>query len=83
MNNKGQTTAMVILFALFFFILGSLFLNFFPSLVDSARVSLSCTDNTISDGSKLACLGGDLVLPYFILAIVSTAGGVIVSRLTI
>lgn len=83
MNNKGQTTAMVILFAFFFFILGSLFLNFFPSLVDSARVNLNCTDNTISDGSKLTCLMVDGFMPYVIICILSVIGGMIASRLTL
>ena|SRR3990167_8883984 len=35
----------------------------------------------VSDGTKLTCLATDAAVPYFILAIIATAGGVIIGRL--
>ena len=84
MNRKGQTLGMTVLFAIFFFLFGSLFLNFFPSLVDNARIDLNCTAaNTISDGTKVLCLMVDGFMPYLIWCILSVIGGFIASRLTL
>lgn len=84
MNNKGQNSIMLAIFvALLIFIAGMTFLNFIKPEVTSARTNLSCSDLTQSDGVKLTCLVFDVVVPYFIIAIFSIAGGVIVERLLI
>lgn len=81
MNKKGFTQiGITFLIAFFFFIAGMIFLNPITDDVSTARTSLNCGDSTISDGNKLTCLGIDLVVPYFILAIFSIAGGHITAK---
>lgn len=72
-----------VLFAAFFFILGIVFVNFIQPEVRNAETGLDCTNLTISDGAKLACLITGGVVPYFIVLILSVAGGVIMERLVI
>ena len=86
MNNKGQTIAMSILFAVFLFIFGMLFLNFLRPLIIDVRNAdnLDCQDvASISDGIKVTCLLTDGVIPYFIVTIISLAGGILTSKLLI
>lgn len=84
MNNSGQTLMLSILFAVFIFIFGILILNIIKPDVPTARIGLDCTNyNNISDGNKVTCLMVDWVVPYFILLVISAAGGVILERLLI
>jgi len=83
MNNKAQTLGLSVLYAVFFFVLGILFINFLQPDIRIAQTSLDCSNvSGISDGNKLTCLLVDGVMPYFIIAILSTAVGIITSRLT-
>lgn len=73
-----------LLFGLILFIFGILFVNFIIPDVTTFRTELSCSSPTsISDGTKLTCLLGDGVVPYFIVLLISTAGGIMLSRLAI
>lgn len=81
MNRKGQTLFLSILIAVMIFAFGMLVLNFLLPDVDTARTALNCTNATISDGNKIACLGTDGVVPYFIILIISTGGGLVLSKL--
>lgn len=85
MNKKGQTLGMAILIAITIFIVGMLCVNFLKPEITRARNStnLDCDGSTISDGTKLACLAVDIVIPYFIVIVFSVAGGVIASRFLI
>ena len=83
MNNKGQTMFIAIIVACMIFFAGAIMVNFFKDDITSARTSMDCTNPTISDGSKLTCLGIDIVIPYFIIVFLSAAGGLIASRLMI
>jgi hypothetical protein len=82
MNNRGQTLMLSVVFAVILFFAGALFLNFLPSEVTTARSAsaLDCQNSTISDGTKLTCLVVDTTIPYWILLILSSAGGFIISR---
>ena len=65
------------------FIVGSMVIDFFKDDITIVRNSanLDCTNSTgISDGTKLTCLGIDLIVPYFFLAILSLTGGVIIAN---
>ena len=81
-NKKANTgeIALTVLIAGMFFISGMLFINPLRDSYDSFRSDVGCSDVSISDGAKVLCLGADLVNPLFILMVVSTAGGVVVSR---
>lgn len=84
MNNKGQTQIMLaVLVAIIIFLAGMIFLNYLEPSVSDARVNLSCSDTSQSDGTKLTCLIFDVVVPYFIIVVLSIAGGVITERLLI
>ena len=79
MNRRGGVfLGLVIGFMLF--MAGMVVLNFIKDDVTSARVNLNCDDMTISDGSKLTCLAVDGVVPYFIIILLSTAGGIMFGR---
>lgn len=84
MNNKGQM-GIAIITALMIFMVGVLVINILKPEIDNARsssVGLDCTNSSgISDGTKLTCLAVDFVVPYFILIILSAAGGLITERL--
>lgn len=84
MNDKGQTTMLSIWFAIFIFLFGIVFINFLALDVDTARTALDCSNPAgISDGIKLTCLVVDVAVPYWILLILSIAGGLILERLLI
>lgn len=81
MNKKGQTTMLTVLFAIFIFLAGVVFINFLIPEVDVFRATMECSNAAvISDGTKLTCLFGDAVIPYWILLIVSLSGGAILER---
>lgn len=83
MNTKGQGLILAVVMAVMIFMAGMLLTNFLKGEVTSARSSLTgldCNNSTISDGNKVTCLGVDLVIPYFIWAVISVAGGIIISR---
>lgn len=80
MNKKGAIMLSV-WFAIFIFIFGILFLNFIYPNVAQTRIDLDCTNVTgISDGNKMTCLATDLTVPYWILLVISVAGGVVLDR---
>lgn len=82
MSSKGQTLGLAVLYSLFFFVFGILFINFLQPDIISVQNSLSCSSPlTISDGTKIVCLMVDGVMPYFIIGIVSVAMGAITARL--
>ena len=65
MNKKGSLFLGMV-FAIFFFIIGMLFLPLMKDGVTYARTEVGCSTSSISDGAKLVCLGLDLGVPYFI-----------------
>lgn len=82
-NKKAQTMGLAILSAIAVFVVGLMFINFIMPEVTNFRVDMTCSDSSISDGSKLMCLMGDLVVPYVILVIISLGVGAITARLAL
>ena len=82
MNKRGQSLFLSIVVALAIFMIGSLFINFITPEITITRDSthLDCSNDDISDGNKLSCLAVDIVVPYFIIIILSAAGGIITAR---
>ena len=93
MNKQGQTIFMSVIVGIFLFLFGILFVSILDTetkelenpTTSSGSPSLNCgsADNptlTITDGAKLACLGTETIVPYFIVLIVSVAGGFITER---
>ena len=73
-----------IVIALMLFIMGMLMINFLKDRVTDTRNNLECSTNTtISDGTKLACLITDSVIPYIMLVLLSGAGGILLARFLI
>lgn len=62
------------------FFAGMLIANFLTQDVTTFRTAMDCTNQSISDGNKITCLVGDLVMPYFIWAIISLAGGIVIAK---
>lgn len=80
MDKKGNLS-MGVIFAIFFFILGMLMLPLVKDGVTDARDNIGCsTSGSLSDGAKIICLGLDLGVPFFIVAILTFVGGFIGSR---
>ena len=71
--------------AIMLFIIGITMFNFIAPQIDLARNpdNLDCSNPTISDATKLTCLGVDIVVPYYLILIFSATGGVITYRLLI
>lgn len=82
MNKKGNQLISDITIAIMIFAVGMLFANFLPDIIDYSRSSngMDCDNQNISDGAKVVCLGIDLINTYWIVIVISTAGGVILSR---
>lgn len=84
MNKKGQNLILAILAAVMVFIFGMLVMNHLMGDVSLTRtVGLDCTNSDISDGTKLTCIGVDLVIPIMILTVLSVSVGAILSRFII
>lgn len=85
MNKQGQSLGIgaAIIVAVFIFIVGISIVNFMQSEVTTARTDLGCSDTSISDGAKLTCLVVDVVVPYFIVIVLSLAGGGITAKLLV
>lgn len=84
MNKNGQAMlGAAIVTAIIIFIVGSMTIDLIKPEITTARNStgLDCSNYTgISDGTKLTCLGVDIIIPYFFLLVLSISGGVIVSK---
>jgi len=83
-NKKGQTLGISIIIGITILIVGLMSINFVRDEVTDVRLAsgLDCSNSTgISDGTKLTCLAVDLVVPYFLLLVLSAVGGIIVARL--
>ena len=84
LEDKRGSTYSVIMIALMLFMVGFVVANFLKSPMDDARADLKCSDAAnISDGTKWMCLAVDMTMVYFIILIISIAGGVIVDKLMI
>jgi len=77
MNKKGNMFFGVTI-ALFIYIIGVLFIPFLVDDVDTFRTNMECSDASITDGAKIACLQSDILIPYFIWVFVSITLGIIV-----
>jgi len=73
---------MGVVLAFFFFMFGMLLIPLTKDGVTDARTDIGCsTNSSISDGAKLTCLGLDAGVPFFIITILTLAGGFIGSQL--
>lgn len=81
MMNKKANIYSVALMAFMLFSVGMIVANFLKSPIDDARTSLDCTNTAgISDGAKFLCLQIDGALIYFIILVVSIAGGAVLDK---
>ena len=80
-GKKGAGMFIAIIFAVFFFMIGMWMIPFMQDGATEARTSMDCTNSSISDGAKVTCLFVGGGVPYFILAILTFAGGLIGSKL--
>lgn len=76
-NKRGGTLYLGLLFAIVFFMIGMWMLPFMKDGATSARTNLDCTNSSISDGAKVTCLFVGVGVPYFIVVILTVAGGIL------
>lgn len=92
MNTKGQSSGIgiAVIVAIMLFMVGMMAINFILPLIDNARSSSTNADSNLrgincdspgSDGTKMSCLLVDLVVPYFIIIVISAVGGLVTARL--
>lgn len=76
MNKRGNLFfgAMI---ALILWMAGIYFLPYIIDDVTTFRVAMDCTNSSITDTTKITCLTGDIIVPYFIWTLVSLAVGYI------
>ena len=81
MNKRGSIFLGLGL-GIFIFITGVLILPFIADDVTTFRTALNCaTAGSISDGTKLTCLFGGAIVPYYIWFFSSLALGVVIGGL--
>lgn len=81
MNKRGQTLGISIIISIFIFIIGLAVINLIMPEITQFRIDMSCSDAAnISDATKLVCLIGNTVVPYFILLVFSISVGGIIAR---
>lgn len=71
-----------IIAAIMIFIVGMITVNFIKDEVTRTRGEVVCS-NPSSDGTKLLCLTIDVVVPYFIVTVLSLAGGLIIAKFSL
>lgn len=76
--NKQGSAFLGIALGLFVFVMGALTMPYILDDIDTARTDLSCTDSTVSGGTKIICLFVGAINPYFIIFFTSLAIGLIV-----
>jgi len=82
LNNKAQSLGLSIISGIFVLIVGFLFLNFLMPEISTFRIDLNCASpSDITDGTKLLCLVGDIIVPYWIILVFSVVIGLITARL--
>lgn len=80
-KNKRASIFLGVIFAIFFFILGTLLVPFIKGVATDTRTSLDCTNSSITDGGKITCLIADAGFPYFIIVLLTLVGGFIGNEL--
>jgi len=79
MNKRGNIFMGVVV-ALILYVFGILFIPFLTDDITTARSDLDCSNASIYDGTKLQCLGIDIVIPYFIWFIISASLGYLAGK---
>ena len=85
-SKKGQTLGISIITSLIILLIGLVVINLLTPEIDRFRTNMNCSDaGNISDGNKLTCLAGDIVVIYWILIIFSVivggiTGGIVSSK---
>lgn len=79
MNNKGQLAILGIVLFMLAFIFAIVVTSPIKDMTNLARDvnHLDCDNSSISSGSSLACIGVDLTLPGFVLAVIAVGLGMI------
>lgn len=79
MNKKGGIFLGIAVFALIYFF-GILIMPYLTDNITQTRGDLNCSNSSIiTDGTKVTCLETDILIPYFILFIISAAGGYLIN----
>lgn len=77
MKSKKGNIYFAVVIALIIWIAGILILPFITDDIDTFRTDMDCENNSISNTSKVVCLAGDSLVPYFLWTLISLALGFI------
>lgn len=80
MNRKGQMFILAWMTAIVVLFLTLGYINPLKDTITGVQTSLDCTNTSISDGTKMVCLGLDTTLWYFVFAIIVAGFGVLWTR---
>jgi hypothetical protein len=82
-KNKKGSALVTIVVAVAFFMFGILIIGLlFPDIsLAKASDSLDCSNMSISSGNKIACLGVDIIVPVFIISLLTIGGGAVILKL--
>ena len=80
--NKRGVVAIAILFAVIYFMVGMITYQLIKPDITIQRDSnhLNCSSPS-TDGDRISCLLLDGIIPYLIIAVLSTAGGIITDQI--
>lgn len=79
MNKKGNIFFSITI-GIFLFVTGVLVMPFLADDITSVRTALQCSSSSISDGTKLMCIGMSGVMPYFIIFFTLLGIGYLIGR---
>lgn len=77
-KNKRGSIFLGVALGVFIFIVGILILPYLADDVSTFRVALDCATSSISSGTKITCLYGGAMIPYYIWLVTSMALGLII-----
>jgi len=82
MNNKGQMALVGIMIGIFVFLFAMLAVSPLADVVEEQLGSsnLDCSNASITDGAKMACLALDLTIPYFFVTVLALAGAYMTAK---
>lgn len=82
MNRRGESIFLGIISGIVVFMFGVLFVNFLGTDITTSQSStnLDCTNSSITDGTRLNCLGTDIIVPYYFIILIAVSVGAIIGR---
>ena len=69
-NRRGQVLVLGMMIAVFVFIFAIITAPVIKDMINYGRAEMDCSNTSITTGQKMTCIAIDLILPYFIGAVI-------------